>query len=104
MNLQSIKKKLQLLVTEVYKIVNSIELPVMNSFFNFRANIHNFRNFQEIFTENRKTVKYVIETVMYQGPFLWTNLQSEYKNAKLLEEFKLKIKTWKCDFCLCWLC
>ena len=91
-------------MTEVYKIVNSIELPVMNSFFNFRANIHNFRNFQEIFTENRKTVKYGIETVMYQAPFFWMNLQSEYKNAEFLEEFKSKIKTWKCDFCLCWLC
>ena len=104
MNLQSIKKKLQVLVTEVYKIVNSIELPIMNSLFNFRANIHNFRNFQEIFTENRKTVKYGIETVMYQTPFFWVNLQSEYKNAKFLKELKSTIKTWKCDFCLCWLC
>ena len=34
----------------------------MNSLFNFRPNIHNIRNFQEIFTDNRKTVKYGIET------------------------------------------
>ena len=72
--------------------------------FNFHANIHNIRNFQEVFTENRKIVKYGIETVTYRAPFLWANLQSEYKNAKSLEEFKSKIKTWKCDFCSCRFC
>ena len=56
-------------MTEVYKILNGIALPIMNSLFNFRANIRNIRNFQEICKvgkiENRKTVKYGIETVMY---------------------------------------
>ena len=89
-------------MTEAYKIVNGIALPIMNSLFNFRANIRNIRNFQEIITENRKTVKYGIET--YRASFLWANLQSEYKNAKSLEEFKSKIKTWRCDFCPCRLC
>ena len=82
------QNNLQVLMTEVYKTVNGIAPPIMNSLFNFRANIHNIRNFQEIFTENRKTVKYGIETVTYRAPFLWANLQSEYKNAKSLEEFK----------------
>ena len=58
------QKSLQVLMTEVYKIVNGIAPPKMNLLFNFCANIHNIRNFQEIFTENRKTVKYGIETVM----------------------------------------
>ena len=66
-------------MTEVYKIVNGIAPPKMNLLFNFCANIHNIRNFQEIFTENRKTVKYDIETVTYRAPFLWANLQSEKK-------------------------
>ena len=52
-------------MTEMYKIVNGIAPPIMNLLFNFRANIPNIRNFQEIFTENRKTVKYGIETVTY---------------------------------------
>ena len=91
-------------MTEVYKIVNGIALLIMNSLFNFCANIHNIRNFQEIFTENRKTVKYGIETVAYRSPFLLAIIQSEYKNAKSLEEFKSKITTWKCDFCPCRFC
>ena len=91
-------------MTEVYKIVNGIALLIMNSLFNFCANIHNIRNFQEIFTENRKTVKYGIETVAHRSPFLLAIIQSEYKNAKSLEEFKSKITTWKCDFCPCRFC
>ena len=50
-------------MTEVCKIVNGIAPSIMDSLFNFRASIHNIRNFQEIFTENRKTVNSSIETV-----------------------------------------
>ena len=81
------QKNLQAFITEVYEIVNGVAPPIMNSLFHFHANIYNIRNFLEIFTENRKT---------YRAPFLWVNLQSEYKNAKSLEKFKSRIKTWKC--------
>ena len=39
------QQNLQVLMTEVYKIVNGIAPPLMNSLFNFRANTHNIRNF-----------------------------------------------------------
>ena len=42
------QRDLQVLMTEVYKIVNSIALPIMNSLFQFRFNRNNIRNFQEI--------------------------------------------------------
>ena len=64
-------------MTEVYKIVIGIAPPIMNSFFSFRPNIHNIRHFKEIFTENRKTVKYGIESVTYRAPFLCANIQSK---------------------------
>ena len=57
------QNNLEVLMTEVYKIVNGIAPPKINSLFKFRANVHNIRNFLEIFTENRKTVKSSIETV-----------------------------------------
>ena len=55
------QRNLQVLMTQVYKIVNSIAPPIMN-------------------------------------------LHTKYKNAKSLDEFKSKIKAWKCDFCQCRLC
>ena len=61
-------------MAEVYKTVNGIAPPIMNSLFKFRCNTKNIRNFQEIFTENKKNVKFGTETVMYRVPFLWENL------------------------------
>ena len=45
-------------MADVYKIVNNIAPLITNSLF------------PEIFTENRKTVKFGSETVMFQAPFL----------------------------------
>ena len=59
------QRNLQALMTEVYEIVNSIVPPIMNSLFQFRYNTNNIRHFQEIYTENRKTVRYGMETVTY---------------------------------------
>ena len=95
------QRHLQVLMTEMYKIVNGIAPPIMNSLFQFCCNTHNIRNFQEIFTENRKTVKYGTETLTSQAPFLWANLYTKYENAESCNEFKSKMKAWKCDFCQC---
>ena len=83
---------------------NRIAPPIMNSLFQFCCNTNSIGSFQEIFTENRKTVKYCIETVTYRAPSLWANMHTIYKNAKSLDKFKSKIKAWKCGFCQCMLC
>ena len=75
-------------MTEIYEIINGIAPLIMNSLLSFHTNIYNIRNFEEIFTKNRKTVKYGTETVTHRAPFFWENLQSEYENAKSLEDFK----------------
>ena len=75
---------------EIYKIVNSIAPPIMNSLFKFRLNEHNLRNFQQLSTEKRNTVNYALETVTYRAPFIWAKLPSEYK---LSGTFKSKIKS-----------
>ena len=59
------QRNLQVLMTEIYKIVNGIALPIMNSLFMFCLNQHNLRNFQELSTEKRNTVNYGLETVSY---------------------------------------
>ena len=76
----------------------------MEKIFILRENTHNVRNFQEIFNENRKTVKYETETMSNRTPFLWANLPNEHKLATSLHDFKLKIKNWHCDKCVCRLC
>ena len=52
------QRNLQVLMTDIYKIVNGIVPPIMNSVFTFHLNQHNLRNFQELSTEKRNTVIY----------------------------------------------
>ena len=54
------QRNLQVLMTKVYKVVNGIAPPIMNSLFQFRCNTNNTRNFQEIYAEK----------VTYRAPFL----------------------------------
>ena len=54
------QRNLQLLMIEVYKIINGYAPPITDNFFIFRENKHNFRNFQiitkktELLQKNRK--------------------------------------------------
>ena len=62
------QRNLQALITEIYKIVNGVTSPIMNSLFEFRSNKDNIRNFQVHSADFRRTVNYVIETVTYRQP------------------------------------
>ena len=86
------QRNLPMLMTETCKILNGISPPIMEKKIILRENTHNLRNFQEIYNENRKTVKYGIETISNGTPFIWGNLPNEYKLATSLHDFKLKIK------------
>ena len=89
------QRNLQVLMTEIYKIINHIAPPIMSSLFEIRENTHNTRYFQVLSNESRRTVNYGLETICYRAPFLWANLPPEYKLANSLNIFKRKIKTWK---------
>ena len=91
-------------MTETYKIINSLYPPINENFFTLRENTLNVRSFQEISNENRKTVNYGIETISNRTPFIWANLPNESKLATSLNDFKLKIKNWRCDKYVCRIC
>ena len=56
------QRNLQVLMTEIYKIVNGIAPPIMNSLFTFHLNQNHLRSFQELLTEKRNTVNYGLES------------------------------------------
>ena len=64
------QRNLQVLMTEIYKIVNGVAPPIMNSLFEFRNNEYNIRSFQVLSTEFRRTVNYGIEKITYRAPSL----------------------------------
>ena len=48
------QRNLQVLMTDVFKMINGYDPPIMDNFFIFRENTHNLRNFQIILNENKK--------------------------------------------------
>ena len=60
-----------------------------------RENTLNVRNFQKLSNENKKTVKYGIETIPKRTPF-----SNEYELVTSLHDFKWKIENWHCYKCL----
>ena len=98
------QRNVQVLMVEVFKMINGFAPPVMEDFFLFRENTHNIRNFQMISKEPKKTVRYGLETVKYRALLLWVNLPEEYKTTASLNNFKTKTKTGKSETCVCPLC
>ena len=86
------QRNLQILMTEVYKIVKGEAPTTWKNLFIFPENIHNIRNFQIIANENQNTVRYGFETISYRTPYLWASLPEEYKHLNSVQKFKEKIK------------
>ena len=49
------QRNLQVLMTEVVKIINGYAPPIMGNFFIFRENTHNLRNFQITLNEKKNS-------------------------------------------------
>ena len=96
------QRNLQILMTEVYKIIKGEAPAIMKNLFIFREN--NIRNLQIIANENKNKVRYGMETICYRTPYLWASLPEEYKNLNSVGKFKEKLKNWKCETCICRLC
>ena len=99
------ERNLQMLMVEVYKIINGEALSIMKNLFIFRENIreNNIRNLQITANENKNTMRYGMETICYRTSYLWASLPEEYKNLNSVGKFEEK-KDWKCETCICRLC
>ena len=60
-------KNVQTLTKEVFKVVNDICPPIMKTFFDFRENRYNIRNFEEMRQQKVRTVQYSLETTLYHA-------------------------------------
>ena len=82
------QRNFQVLMTEIYKIINHIAPPIMSSSFEIRENTQNTRYFQVLSHESRRTVNYGLETTYFRAPFLWANLPPEYELENSSNIFK----------------
>ena len=93
-NLGSLAKK-------IYKFLNGLSPPIMNGAFMIRNNKYNLRNFQCLYSTNKRTVKYGTETVTYRGPQIWNLVPEKTKYASSFDIFKKEIRKWEGERCPC---
>ena len=76
------------LAKEIYKFLNGLSLPIMHDVFMIRNNKYNLRNFQCLYSKNKRTAKYGTETVTFRGPQIWNLVPEKTKSASSFEIFK----------------
>ena len=95
----------QVLVTELYEIVNGLSPEIMKEVFSFNENIsYNTRNKSKFHSRSIKKVIFGSETLSYLAPKIWEVVSVETKNVDSVVSFKRAIKKWKPINCPCRLC
>ena len=97
-------RNLQKLVTEIFKVKNSLSPELMNDVFEFIKKPYSLRTTSHFRSRKIRATKYGIETPSYLGPKLWSLVPNEYKTIESLADFMAKIKTWVPENCPCRLC
>ena len=69
-----------------------------------RENNYNLRNFQELESSLKRTVKFGTETISYRVPQIWNLIPERLRELETLNKFKKDIKKWKCNACPCKMC
>ena len=85
------QNNLECLAKEIYKFLNDLSPSIMNGGFMIRNNNYNLRNFQSLYSTNKRTVKYGTETITYRGPQIWSLVPGRTKNACSFDIFKKEI-------------
>ena len=96
-------RNIQLLATEIYKVINNLSPEIMNEVFQLKE----YTNYSSRFpfkSHNVKTVFYGTETLSFLGPKIWSILPEALKRLSSLKEFKKQIKLWKPEKCPCRIC
>ena len=98
------QRNLQMLATEMYKILNGISPDITQDIFETKSNYYNTRNAPVFSSRNIKTVRYGLETISYMPTRIWDLAPKETRQVTTLSEFRTKIKIWKLENCPYRLC
>ena len=99
------QKNLQVLVTEIFKVKNSLAPDIMKDVFELKEPLYNLRSESNHFTRrNVKTTYYGLLSIKDLAPQISELVPQSIRNCKTLNEFKIKIKSCYPDHCPCRLC
>ena len=81
------QKNIESLAIEIYKFQAGLTPPIMSDLFVTRENNYNLRNFQELESSLRRTVKFGTETISYRGPQIWNLIPERLRTLETLNKF-----------------
>ena len=98
-------RNLQILASETYKIKNDLSPVIVTELFEQRNEQHYDLRKNSQFTINPiRTVYHGSKSISFLGPKIWNILPDKLKNVNSIEAFKMQIKKWNPENCLCPLC
>ena len=97
-------KKLQALVTEMFKIHRGLFLDILTEISVLKISLYNLRRNNAFERRQVHSVYHGTESLPFLSPKFWDLVSLELKKLESLEVFKLKIKKWILFECPCRLC
>ena len=97
-------RNLQLLSTEMYKIINGLAPEIMINLFPKNEHKKRLRSSHNFQMHNINSVFNGMETISFRGPKTWELVPNIIKASKTLVEFKAKIRTFNFSKCPCRIC
>ena len=98
------QKWIEFLLIEVYKYLNGLSPDIMNTIFKLRQNTYNLRNFHAFESQNYRTKKFGLHSIVYKASQLWKDVPEEVRNSASVLIFKESIKKFPLTSCLCHCC
>ena len=96
---------IQVLATELYKIVNGLSLDIMKDPFLLNNNLsHNTRNRRTFHSRRIRSVTYSSETLFHLVTKICEHFLTHMESLQSVASFKSAIMKWKPSDCLCRLC
>ena len=89
---------------EVYKYLNDLSPDLMSDTFKLRENTYNLRNFHKFESQNPRTKKFGLDSIVYRASQLWKNVPAEIRNSTSLPMLRKKIKKVPLISCSCNCC
>ena len=97
-------KNLQLLVIEIYKVINGIAPKIMGEVIQIKNSVINLRKDTTFVERNISTMTYGEQSISYLAPRIWKLVPKDIKEIPTLKMFKHKVKSWIPEECPCRLC
>ena len=97
-------KNIQSLAIEMFQIKHGQSPEIFSDIFTQTTQHYNYRQNRDFRIRSIKSVYHGFESISYLGPKIWEIVSAKIKETNSLNSFKIEIRKWVPQSCLCRLC